>query len=35
MIWADMLRMSRVEAVQELFGDPRTLSRGDPLPGEK
>ncbi len=31
MVWADLLRMSKIEAVQELFNDPRTLSRGDPL----
>jgi mannan endo-1,4-beta-mannosidase len=30
--WADMLRMSKIEALQVLFNDPRTLSRGDPLP---
>ena len=35
MVWSDMLRMSKVEAVQELFNDPRTLSRGDPLPTEQ
>jgi beta-mannanase len=34
MIWADVLRMSKVEVVQELFNDSHTLSRGDPLPGK-
>jgi len=35
MVWADLLRMSKVEVVRELFEDPHTLSRGDPLPGKK
>jgi mannan endo-1,4-beta-mannosidase len=34
MVWADLLRMSKVEVVRELFDDPHTLSRGDPLPGK-
>jgi len=34
MVWADLLRMSKVEVVKELFDDPHTLSRGDPLPGK-
>ncbi len=35
MIWADLLRVNKVEAVQELFNDPHTLSRGDPLPASR
>jgi mannan endo-1,4-beta-mannosidase len=35
MIWADLLRMSKVELVQELLNDPHTLSRGDRLPDIK
>lgn len=31
MIRADLLKLSKPESVRELFGDPRTLSRGDPL----
>ena len=34
MVWADLLRMSKVEVVQELFSDSHTLSRGEPLPGK-
>jgi mannan endo-1,4-beta-mannosidase len=34
MIWADLFRMSKPEVVRALFADPRTVSRGDPLPGK-
>ena len=34
MVWADLLRMSKVEVVRELFDDPHTLSRGDALSGK-
>lgn len=35
MVWADLLRASKPEMVRELFNDPKTLSRGDPLPGKE
>jgi len=32
MVWADLLKLTKPEAVRELFSDPHTLSRGDRLP---